>query len=90
MNPASDIETITTELILADLQTIDKAVPGWRRGADRQGARPNWRPCWPPGRFWIQGGRCTAGVDVEPLQDLHLLTAKPFLYVFNCDAASGR
>lgn len=27
-----------------------------------------------------------AGMDVEPLRDLFLLTAKPFLYVFNCDA----
>ena len=27
MNPASDIETISIELILADLQTVDKALP---------------------------------------------------------------
>ncbi len=27
VNPANDIETIQTELILADLQTIEKAIP---------------------------------------------------------------
>jgi ribosome-binding ATPase len=26
-----------------------------------------------------------AGLDLEPLRELHLLTAKPFLYVFNMD-----
>src|SRR5699024_10771889 len=37
----------------------------------------------------LDGGKgvFAAGLDPEPLRDLHLLTAKPFLYVFNCDEA---
>ncbi|HLK79286.1 MAG TPA: DUF933 domain-containing protein, partial [Streptosporangiaceae bacterium] len=30
-------------------------------------------------------GAAEAGIDLADLRDLHLLTAKPFLYVFNCD-----
>jgi ribosome-binding ATPase YchF (GTP1/OBG family) len=32
-------------------------------------------------------GAASAGIDVADLRDLHLLTAKPFLYVFNVDEA---
>lgn len=31
VSPADDIETINTELILADIQTLEKALPVWRR-----------------------------------------------------------
>ena len=33
-------------------------------------------------------GAAGAGIDLADVRDLHLLTAKPFLYVFNCDVAS--
>jgi len=36
----------------------------------------------------LEGGTTVfaAGLDPEPLHDLHLLTAKPFIYVFNLDS----
>ena len=51
VDPASDIETISTELILADLQTLEKAVPRLprKRGCRRTAARC-WRPRKPPSR----------------------------------------
>lgn len=88
VNPASDIETITTELILADLQTIDKALPRLEKEARiRKEVRPKLDAVL-AAREVLDSGRTlhAAGMDVEPLRDLFLLTAKPFLYVFNCDA----
>ena len=88
VSPKDDIETINTELILADLQTVERAIPrlqkearikkevvaaARRRAGGRSGCSTPGRPCSAP------------GLDREPLRELHLLTAKPFLYVFNLD-----
>ena len=57
-------------------------------GADQQGPQPR---CWPPSsrraRSSTRGTHAVRapGLDLEPLRELHLLTAKPFLYVFNVD-----
>ena len=88
VSPADDIETINTELILADLQTLEKAIPRLEKEiAQGQGARRRCttprsrrRRCWTTGRTLF-----AAGIDPEPLRELHLLTTKPFLYVFNVD-----
>ena len=88
VNPAGDIETINTELILADLQTIDRVLPRLEKEArlhkDRAAALDAVREA----QAVLDGGRTVfaAGLDREPLRELFLLTAKPFLYVFNCDA----
>lgn len=87
INPASDIETITTELILADLQTMDKALPKLEREA---GIKKESRPklaAWNQAYETLSAGQTVfaAGLDPEPLRDLWLLSAKPFIYVFNCD-----
>jgi len=87
IDPASDIETITTELILADLQTMDKALPKLEREA---GIKKESRPklaAWQRAYEVLSAGQTVfaAGLDPEPLRDLWLLTAKPFIYVFNCD-----
>ena len=42
--PADDIETVNTELILADLQTIDRALPRLQKGQAGEG-RTRWRRC---------------------------------------------
>jgi len=87
VNPASDIETITTELILADLGTLERAVPRLEKEArmnkDKQAVLAAVREA----QQVLDSGRTiyAAGLDPEPLRELFLLTAKPFLYVFNCD-----
>jgi GTP-binding protein YchF len=91
ISPADDIETINTELILADLQTIEKALPRLEKEArtrkERAGAHA---AAVAAGKLLNEGttlyaGAETAGIDVAELRDLHLLTGKPFLYVFNVD-----
>ncbi|WP_040162068.1 redox-regulated ATPase YchF [Nigerium massiliense] len=87
VNPASDIDTITTELILADLQTLEKAMPRLEKEARiKKESRPKYEAWEEAYRVLGEGkGVHAAGLDKEPLRDLFLLTAKPFIYVFNCD-----
>jgi GTP-binding protein YchF len=87
IDPASDIETISTELVLADLQTLEKAVPRIAKEARMQKDR---RPVLEAAEAAVEilnSGRTlfSAGVDTAPLRELTLLTTKPFLYVFNAD-----
>ncbi|HTF51406.1 MAG TPA: redox-regulated ATPase YchF [Pseudonocardia sp.] len=87
VDPASDIETIATELILADLQTLEKAVPRIAKEARMQKDR---RPVLEAAEAAVEilnNGQTlfAAGVDRAPLRELGLLTTKPFLYVFNAD-----
>jgi ribosome-binding ATPase len=87
VDPAEDIETINTELVLADLQTIDRALPRLQKEArlvkDKQGLVTAAEEA----RAVLDSGRTVfaAGLDRTPLRDLQLLTAKPFLYAFNVD-----
>jgi GTP-binding protein YchF len=87
IDPAADIETISTELILADLQTLDRAIPRLEKEARTQKARHPALAAAQAAREVLDGGRTlfAAGVDREPLRELSLLTTKPFLYVFNAD-----
>ncbi len=91
VNPADDIETINTELILADLQTLEKALPRLEKEAkvrkDRAGVAGAAAAA---ARLLDSGttlyaGAAPAGIDVAALRELHLLSTKPFLYVFNVD-----
>ena len=87
VNPGNDIDTVTTELILADLQTLDKALPRVEKEARiRKETRPKL-DAMVAARSVLNEGRTlyAAGFEIELLRDLFLLTAKPFLYVFNCD-----
>lgn len=87
VNPSSDIETITTELILADLQTLEKALPRVEKEARlKKELRPKLEEMQKAVTVLNQGqGVYAAGLDLELLRELFLLTAKPFIYVFNCD-----
>jgi ribosome-binding ATPase len=94
VSPERDIETIATELILADLQTLDKAVPRLEREAKaRDPERTRAATAAAAAQrlldtgVTLYGGAASAGIDPADLRDLHLLTAKPFLYVFNMDVA---
>lgn len=87
VSPSDDIETINTELILADLQTIDKALPRVQKEARMSKDRAEVLTAIEKAKDTLDGGQTVfaAGLDLEPLKELFLLTAKPFLYVFNMD-----
>jgi GTP-binding protein YchF len=87
VSPADDIETINTELILADLQTIENALPRLQKEARVQKDRASLITAVEAARDVLQRGQTIYGssLDREPLRELHLMTAKPFLYVFNVD-----
>jgi GTP-binding protein YchF len=93
ISPADDIETINTELILADLQTVEKAIPRLEKEArlKKDGAQvvaaAKAAFALLDGGTTLYSGAATAGIDIELLRELHLLTIKPFLYVFNVDEA---
>jgi GTP-binding protein YchF len=87
ISPADDIETINTELILADLQTIDRALPRMEKEARTVKEKQAVVAAVQKAKQVLDDGTTVfaAGLDPEPLRELHLLTAKPFLYVFNLD-----
>ncbi len=87
VNPRSDVETITTELILADIQSIEKALPRLEKEARIKKESQPKLAAWQQALEVLNSGKTVfaAGLDPEPLKDLFLLTSKPFLYVFNCD-----
>ena len=89
IDPASDIETISTELILADLQTLEKALPRLQKEARTHKDRRPALEAAEGAVAVLDSGRTlfAAGVDPAPLRELSLLTTKPFLYVFNADEA---
>jgi GTP-binding protein YchF len=93
ISPADDIETINTELILADLQTVEKAIPRLEKearlkkdGAQVVAAAKAAFALLDSGTTLYSGAKA-AGIEIELLRELHLLTIKPFLYVFNVDEA---
>ncbi len=87
-DPAGDIEVIETELALADLETIDRRLPRMEKEAtiDRSlGQRVEQLRGL---RDVVASGRMIgkqADFRPEEFADLHLLTAKPMIYVFNSD-----
>ena len=87
VNPASDMETINTELILADLQTVEKALPRFEKELKSKKIDPSVVSTALAAQKALNDGTLlsTAGLDLEPIRELGLLTAKPFLYVFNVD-----
>ena len=89
VDPASDMETINTELALADLQTIEKAIPRLEKEARVAKEKAPVLEAVKAANEWLQSGKplSQSSIDRQLLAELHLLTAKPFLYVFNVDAA---
>ena len=91
VDPGDDIETINTELILADMQTIDKALPKLEKDLRGGKIKPAYLDAVKKAREILGQGQtidqaAQAGtIDKEELYDLHLMTAKPFIYVFNLD-----
>jgi GTP-binding protein YchF len=93
VSPERDIETVATELILADLQTLEKAAPRLAKEAKfaKEPGRLRAAEAAAMAQQVLDGGTtlfagaAPAGIDVADLRDLQLLTAKPFVYVFNED-----
>lgn len=93
VDPATDISVIETELILADLQTVEKAVPRLekegrkdRDKADQATAAKQAQEILEDGRT-LYSASVSGEFDLAAVRELHLMTAKPFLYVFNSDEA---
>lgn len=89
VDPASDIEVINTELGLADLQTIEKALPRLEKEVRIKKEVAPILEAVKQAQEVLNAGKLLYGskVDLTLIADLHLMTAKPFLYVFNVDAA---
>jgi ribosome-binding ATPase len=87
VDPASDIEVIETELILADLQTLEKAIPRLEKEARNNKDRRPVHEAAVAAQATLDGGTTlfAAGDDASLLRELNLMTTKPFLYVFNAD-----
>src|SRR4051794_35031273 len=87
VSPSDDIETINTELILADLQTIEKALPRLQKESRLKKESAAAAVAVEEAQKVLNEGRTvfSGSLAPEPLRELHLLTAKPFLYVFNLD-----
>jgi GTP-binding protein YchF len=91
VDPADDIEVVHTELILADLQTLEKAVP--RLDKEVKGKKTDRAVLEAAvaaqellnGGTTLHAGAEKAGIDLGALRELSLLTAKPFVYAFNLD-----
>jgi GTP-binding protein YchF len=91
IDPSSDVATIETELILADLQTVDKAMTRLEREAKRSPDVALKLVDVKKAHDALNEGLViskTKGLDHEAIADLHLLTDKPFIYVFNVDEAT--
>lgn len=93
VSPKDDIETINTELILADLQTLEKTIPRLEKEVKiKKGDAALLTAAQDAQKVLEEGttlfsGAAKAKLDLEQLAGLQLMTAKPFIYVFNTDDA---
>lgn len=89
VSPKDDIETINIELILADLQTVEKAIPRLQKEAKMDKTKAAVLDAVLVAQKHLEAGTTVfaSGMDAAPLRELFLLTAKPFIYVFNVDEA---
>ena len=88
VNPGNDISTIQTELILADLQTVEKAIPRLEKEARGNKSLAANLDAAREALAALEAGTpvINTSIDRALIRELSLLTAKPFIYVFNCDA----
>jgi len=97
VDPIRDAETVETELMLADLDSLEKRLPGLQkrgRGGDKESAAQ--AALIEPILVALQAGKPARTAippdQVEPAKRLQLMTSKPVLYVCNVgekSAASG-
>ncbi|HET7140555.1 MAG TPA: redox-regulated ATPase YchF, partial [Arthrobacter sp.] len=91
VDPRSDMETINTELILADLQTIENAIPRIEKEVKIKKREASQLAAIKAAQAVLERGDTIFAsiksdkLEMEHLKELSLLTAKPFIYVFNAD-----
>ena len=90
VNPSSDVETIKTELILADMGTLDKAIPRLEKEAKRDKAGVKKLEVAKKVLEGLNEGHRARTLNLDEdeqaaIYDLHLLTMKPILYIANVD-----
>jgi len=87
VSPSSDIETINTELILADMQTLEKAKARVEKEVKAKKTDPEVLKAIDEATELLNQGKplSVAGFDTDLVKELGLLTAKPMLFVFNVD-----
>ncbi len=87
VDPASDMETINAELQLADLETLEKAIARYEKEVRGKKLDPSVLAAAEAARDALQRGELLSGsnLDLAPIKELGLLTAKPFIFVFNVD-----
>ena len=87
VDAASDIETINTELILADLETLDKARNRIEKEVKGKKLEPVVLETVDEAIAFLNTGKplSVSKIDITAIKELGLLTAKPILYVFNVD-----
>ncbi len=88
IEPQKDIETINTELILADLQSIERQIPKLERDAKSNPIARKSVEQLTQIKAALEQGKLVSELDdvnTELIQELQLLTAKPVIYIFNVD-----
>jgi len=89
VNPASDMETINAELMLADLETIDRAITRYEKEVRGKKIEPLVLETAVAAKDALERGilLSVSGLDLAPIRELGLLTSKPVIFVFNVDEA---
>lgn len=89
VSPRDDLEVINTELILADMETVDKALPRYEKMLKLKQAEPVVLDTAREVRAVLEQGTLLSAtsIDLTPIAELGLLSAKPFIFVFNVDEA---
>ncbi|WP_282209652.1 redox-regulated ATPase YchF [Parvibacter caecicola] len=90
VDPLSDVDTIKTELILADIATVEKAIPRLEKEAKRDKSGAAKLDAAKKVLAGLNEGHRARTLDlseeeVAALYELHLLTMKPMLYIANVD-----
>jgi ribosome-binding ATPase len=88
VDPKKDIETINTELLLADLQSIERHIPKLQKEVKANPAAKQQIELLEKLAVELEKGRLASEVtelNTESIQGLNLLSAKPVIYVFNVD-----
>ncbi|MCT1556441.1 MULTISPECIES: redox-regulated ATPase YchF [Actinomycetes] len=89
VDPTSDMETINTELILADMQTLENAIPKLEKQVSGKKADKATLDAYREALTVLEAGETVfskaSSLDMDQLAQISLLTAKPFIYVFNAD-----
>ena len=87
VDPGSDISTIQTELILADLETVEKAITRLEKESRKDKDLVPVLAAAQEAKQALEAGTpvIATSIDRTLIRELSLLTAKPYIYVFNCD-----